>query len=120
MNLFAISGILIAVSCFLLSLLVFKSNPKKRINQISALSVNVLLLDEPTNHLDLEALEALEEAVAHYEGTIVLVSHDRYFLKKFRASDTYLLSDGKLVRQQSFDAYLANVNQKAKHSGFSN
>jgi len=86
----------------------------------SALSVNVLLLDEPTNHLDLEALEALEEAVAHYEGTIVLVSHDRYFLKKFRASDTYLLSDGKLVRQQSFDAYLANVNQKAKHSGFSN
>ena len=86
----------------------------------SALSVNVLLLDEPTNHLDLEALEALEEAVAHYEGTIVLVSHDRYFLKKFRASDTYLLSDGKLVRQQSFEAYLANVNQKAKHSGFSN
>ena len=86
----------------------------------SALSVNVLLLNEPTNHLDLEALEALEEAVAHYEGTIVLVSHDRYFLKKFRASDTYLLSDGKLVRQQSFEAYLANVNQKAKHSGFSN
>lgn len=80
----------------------------------SALSANVLLLDEPTNHLDLEALDALEEAIAHYEGTIVLVSHDRYFLKKFRATDTYVLSDGKLARQQSFEAYVANAEREAK------
>lgn len=80
----------------------------------SALSANVLLLDEPTNHLDLEALDALEEAVAHYEGTIVLVSHDRYFLEKFHATDTYVLSDGKLVRQQSFEAYAANAEREAK------
>lgn len=80
----------------------------------SALSANVLILDEPTNHLDLEALEALEEAVAHYEGTIVLVSHDRYFLKRFRPTDTYILSDGKLARQDSFEAYAANAERQAK------
>lgn len=80
----------------------------------SALSVNALILDEPTNHLDLEALEALEEAVMHYEGTIVLVSHDRYFLKKFRPTDTYVLSDGKLARQESFEAYAANAERQAK------
>lgn len=80
----------------------------------SALSANVLLLDEPTNHLDLEALEALEEAVAHYEGTIVLVSHDRYFLERFRPTDTYVLADGKLARQESFEAYAANAEREAK------
>lgn len=80
----------------------------------SVLSANVLILDEPTNHLDLEALEALEEAVAHYEGTIVLVSHDRYFLEKFRPTDTYVLSDGKLARQDSFETYAANAERQAK------
>jgi len=80
----------------------------------SSLSANVLLLDEPTNHLDLEALEALEEVVIHYKGTIILISHDRHFLQKFQPTITYLLSEGKLVQQQSFEAYLAEAEREAK------
>ncbi len=80
----------------------------------SARNANVLLLDEPTNHLDLEALSALEEAVAHYEGTIILVSHDRYFLKKFSATDTYVLADGTMRREASFEAYAKNAEQAAR------
>ncbi len=80
----------------------------------SALSVNVLLLDEPTNHLDLEALSALEEVIEHYEGTIILISHDRYFLERFKPTDIYLLSDKKLMVQKYLQEYLDDAENKAK------
>jgi len=76
--------------------------------------VNLLLLDEPTNHLDLEATEAFEEMISYYDGTIIVVSHDRYFLNKFRHTDIYLLSNGNLILQKNFDIYVANAEQKAK------
>ena len=55
---------------------------------LSAEGANALVLDEPTNHLDLEAIEELERALEGYEGTIVLVTHDRRFLEAFAATGT--------------------------------
>ena len=55
---------------------------------LSAGGVNCLVLDEPTNHLDVEAIEELERALAGYEGTVLLVTHDRLFLDRFGATRT--------------------------------
>ena len=53
---------------------------------LAARGVNTLLLDEPTNHLDLAAIEELERALESFDGTVVLVTHDRRFLERFRAT----------------------------------
>jgi ATPase subunit of ABC transporter with duplicated ATPase domains len=55
---------------------------------LTARGVNCLVLDEPTNHLDVEAIEELERALAAYDGTILLVTHDRRFLEAFAPSRT--------------------------------
>ncbi len=55
---------------------------------LAARGVNCLVLDEPTNHLDVAAIEELERALDAYEGTVVLVTHDRRFLERFRATRT--------------------------------
>jgi ATP-binding cassette subfamily F protein 3 len=60
--------------------------------RLVALGVNVLVLDEPTNHLDLWACDALEQALLEYEGTVIVVSHDRYFLN--RVVDLLLVLEG--------------------------
>jgi len=59
--------------------------------ELQARKVNLLVLDEPTNHLDLEAVEQLEAALRSYDGTVVLVSHDRRFLDRFGATRTIAL-----------------------------
>jgi ATP-binding cassette subfamily F protein 3 len=60
--------------------------------KLVAQGVNVLVLDEPTNHLDLWACDALEQALLEFEGTCIVVSHDRYFLN--RVADLLLVLDG--------------------------
>jgi ATPase subunit of ABC transporter with duplicated ATPase domains len=59
---------------------------------LAAQGANALVLDEPTNHLDLEAIEELEAALKGYEGTVVLVTHDRRFLEAFSATRTLELA----------------------------
>jgi ATPase subunit of ABC transporter with duplicated ATPase domains len=58
---------------------------------LSARGVNCLILDEPTNHLDVEAIEELERALEDYDGTAILVTHDRLFLERFGATRTIAL-----------------------------
>ena len=55
---------------------------------LAAQGANTLVLDEPTNHLDLEAIEELERALEGYEGTVVLVTHDRRLLEAFEPTRT--------------------------------
>jgi ATPase subunit of ABC transporter with duplicated ATPase domains len=62
----------------------------------SARGVNLLVLDEPTNHLDLPAIEQLESALAGFDGTAIVISHDRTFLEAFGATQTLELAPGGL------------------------
>src|SRR5207247_5774272 len=65
--------------------------------RLVASGVNVLVLDEPTNHLDIWACEALELALKEFEGTAIVVSHDRYFLN--RVVDLLIALEGDGVCQ---------------------
>lgn len=80
----------------------------------SAQSVNTLVLDEPTNHLDIEALSALEDALEIYKGTVILVSHDRYFMEVLKLDSVYELSEGRLTRIPSYNDYLVDAEKRAE------
>ena len=70
---------------------------------------NFLLLDEPTNHLDLMAQEVLQDALQAYDGTILLVSHDRYLVDKL-ATQIWVLEDGILrIHKGDYQSYVAGV-----------
>ena len=67
---------------------------------------NLLFLDEPTNHLDIISKEILEQAVSSYKGTVVYVSHDRYFINKTATKIMELRNNGFLCFEGSYDYYL--------------
>jgi ATP-binding cassette subfamily F protein 3 len=74
--------------------------------RLVAQGVNVLILDEPTNHLDLWACDALEGALQEYEGTVIVVSHDRYFLNRVVDQLIVLEGDGRSqVIHGNYDTY---------------
>ena len=73
--------------------------------RLVAMDVNVLVLDEPTNHLDLWACDALEQALLEFEGTVLVVSHDRFFLNRV-VELLLVLEDGRVqVIHGNYDTY---------------
>ncbi|MDO8594119.1 MAG: ABC-F family ATP-binding cassette domain-containing protein [bacterium] len=80
----------------------------------SVLSVNILVLDEPTNHLDMEALDALEETLETYTGTVLIVSHDRHFLEHASLTHTFLLSEGTFTRIEDYRKYITDAEMRAR------
>ncbi len=72
---------------------------------------NFLILDEPTNHIDIDTREMLEEALKEYNGTLLFVSHDRYFINRL-AEQTYEIDDKKITRYEG--NYNDLKSQKAK------
>lgn len=80
---------------------------------LAARGVNVLFLDEPTNHLDVEAIEALEEALTEYHGTLIVVTHDETFLTRMKIDTYYLLEDGVFTSVPNFEAYQTRARRVA-------
>ena len=80
---------------------------------------NTLLLDEPTNHLDLPSKEALDTAVKDFDGTVILVSHDRYFLNKVADKIIELTPDGAFCYNGNYDEYINRKNAIIQNEAFS-
>ena len=73
---------------------------------------NLLILDEPTNHLDIESKEVLEKAVGEYDGTLLMVSHDRYFINKLATRIFELTQDGLTPFEGGYSYYLEKKAQR--------
>ncbi len=76
--------------------------------------INTLVLDEPTNHLDFEALSALQKTIDQFTGTIIAVSHDRFFLQKLGATGIYVFEVGDVKKVKSLDGYLKDAKSKSR------
>ena len=85
---------------------------------------NFLVMDEPTNHLDIESREALEKALSDYDGTMLMVSHDRYFINKLADRIIYMGSDGiknyignydDFTAKKTADMAVVQVEEKPKN-----
>jgi len=77
-------------------------------------SSNFLILDEPTNHLDILSREALEDALNEYEGTMLIVSHDRYFINKLASKIIRMDREGSKEFVGNYDFYISNYIEPPK------
>lgn len=113
------------VRSLLARVLIFGDDVEKRVGELSganrskvALAIlmrkrpNVLVMDEPTNHLDYKAMEGLDKALSDFDGTLLLVSHDRFLLNRVPTRLAELTPDGFRFFS-SLDAYTAKAAQKA-------
>lgn len=81
---------------------------------------NVLILDEPTNHLDIDSKEMLEQALQHFEGTILFVSHDRYFINQLANKVFDLNTHGGEIYLGDYQYYIEKTEEKAALEAFEN
>ena len=78
---------------------------------------NVLLLDEPTNHLDMDSREVLENALADFPGTILAISHDRYFINRFATKVCVLEEGGIKEYLGNYDDYFEKISREQEPDG---
>ena len=78
---------------------------------------NLLLLDEPTNHLDMDSREVLERALQDFPGTILAISHDRYFINRFAEKVMVLTEGGILEYLGNYDDYFEKINREQEPDG---
>lgn len=81
------------------------------LTKLSFMPINFLILDEPTNHLDIDSREVLETAINEFDGTVLFISHDRYFLNQVATDILYMTAHGMTHYEGNYDDYLA---QQAK------
>ncbi len=87
---------------------------KAALARLSATSANLLVMDEPTNHLDIWACDALERSIQEFEGTVMVVSHDRYFLNQV-ADRIIVVADGRArVIEGDYETYQHLAAQEAE------
>jgi ATP-binding cassette subfamily F protein 3 len=82
---------------------------------ILATPVNFLVLDEPTNHLDIDSRETLLNALKDFDGTVMIVSHDRYFLRSI-VNRVFEIDHGEMrVYDGTYDYYLEKTSHRHHH-----
>lgn len=93
---------------------------KCRINLLKLMlsKPNLLLLDEPTNHLDIPSREALEEAILSYDGTLIVISHDRYFLNKVIHKIVELEEDGSSEYLGNYSYYVEKKKNPTRFEAY--
>nr|WP_238331689.1 ABC-F family ATP-binding cassette domain-containing protein [Fructilactobacillus sanfranciscensis] len=75
---------------------------------------NFLVLDEPTNHLDIDSIDVLEKALLNFAGTILFISHDRYFINRLATDIMELGADGSKIYMGNYDYYAAKKAEEAE------
>lgn len=81
---------------------------------------NTLLLDEPTNHLDLASKEILEQSLSEYEGTLIFISHDRYFINKLATKIIEITTTGMKIYYGNYDYYLEKKQEELEQTKYNN
>jgi ATP-binding cassette, subfamily F, member 3 len=89
---------------------------KAALARVAALNANVLILDEPTNHLDLWARAALEESLRQYEGTVLFVSHDRYFMDRVATHIFAFEATRWRLFEGNYSTYLDSMRRAAEEA----